>query len=498
MSEATTLLHLPPVPASASALMDRRLLHGVSWTGGIKGVTLLMSWVSTIIVARILSPSDYGLVAMATVYLGLTTMITDFGLGSAIIALRELTVDVTAQLHAVAAMVGVVAFAISCLVAIPLSQFFNAPALIPVLIVLSTALVLDSMRTVPTSLLARDLRFKTLSLLEGLKVVIAVVLTLALAASGAAYWSLVLGNVIASLVVTLVVLARLPQRFMRPRLETLRSTLKFSAHFLMGQLAWYGYSNSDFVVAGRVLGRVALGEYTLAWTLTSAPGDKIMAIFGRVMPMMLAAVQRDAAALRRYFLLFTETLALMIIPASVGLALVAPDFVLLVFGEKWGAVVIPLQLLCIYTAIHIVATPTTPVLQVTGQPGFPARCGVATLFILPPAFYFLGDRLGTVGIAAVWLTIYPLVLIPVFVRVFRTLEMRFRDYVACIAPTIAGTALMAAVVLGVRMVVPAGSPVAVRFAMQVAFGAFAFGAATFVIQKRRLSVLAEFIRSLRS
>src|SRR5687767_12063344 len=297
--------------------------------------------------------------------------------------------------------------------------------------------------------------------------------------------------------VTLIVAARMPHRFMWPRFKALRGTLKFSANFLMGQLAWYGYSNSDFVVAGRVLGRAALGEYTLAWTLTSAPGDKIMSVFGRVMPMMLAAVQRDTAALRRYFFLFTETLALMIVPATIGLALVAPDFVLLVFGAKWSAIVMPLRLLCIYTAIHIIATPTTPVLQVTGQPGFPARCGVATLFILPPAFYFAGERLGTVGIAAIWLTVYPLILIPVFVRVFRTLELRLRDYAACLAPTLAATALMAGAVLAVRTLSPQSS-VAERFAMQVAFGAITFAAITFVIQKRRLSVLAEFVRSLRS
>src|SRR5438128_8669978 len=70
-------------------VLDRTLVRGVTWTGGIKGITLLLSWASTIIVARILSPADYGLVAMATVYIGLTTMITDFGLGSAIVALRH-------------------------------------------------------------------------------------------------------------------------------------------------------------------------------------------------------------------------------------------------------------------------------------------------------------------------------------------------------------------------------------------------------------------------
>ncbi len=484
-------------PRIATRVLDRTLLRGVKWTGGIKGITLLLSWASTIIVARILSPADYGLVAMATVYLGLTTMITDFGLGSAIVALRDLNEELAAQLHAVAALVGVAAFGISCLVAVPLSRFFAAPGLVPVVIVLSTALVLDSLRVVPTSILARELRFKYLSLLEGMKVLTAVVFTLALAASGAAYWALVLGNVFAALGVTLFVLARLPHRFARPRFRTLQSTLTFSSHFLVGQLAWYGYSNADFVVAGRVLGRIALGEYTLAWTLTSAPADKIMAVFGRVMPTMLAAVQRDSSALRRYFFLFTEALAILIVPASVGLALVSRDFVLLVFGAKWASAVVPLQLLCFYTAIHTLTTPLAPVLQVTGNASFPARVGILAVMILPVAFYVSGGRWGTVGIAAIWITVFPFILVPVYARVFRTLNIRLRDYLACLGPTLISAGAMAAVVLTIRTIGPS-APLAIRFSVQVACGAAAFITAAFFIQRRRLGVLADFVRAIRT
>jgi len=119
---------------AAARLLDRKLVRGVTWTGGIKGVTLFLSWISTIVVARLLSPDDYGIVAMATVYLGLTTMITDFGLGSAIVAMREVSEELTAQLHAVAAIIGVVAFLISCAVAIPISRFFGTAAVAPVVI----------------------------------------------------------------------------------------------------------------------------------------------------------------------------------------------------------------------------------------------------------------------------------------------------------------------------------------------------------------------------
>lgn len=485
-------------PSAASAALDRTLMHGVSWTGGIKGVTLLLSWASTIIVARILSPEDFGLVAMATIYLGLTTLVTDFGLGAAIIALRDLTEEHIAQLHSVALLVGVGAFLVSCLVAIPLSRFFGAPALAAVVVVMSTTLVWDSLRSVPTALLARALRFKALALLEALKVVVAVGVTLTLAVFGARHWALVLGNVAAALAVMVVLIIRQRQRFARPHFRTLESTLTFTSKLLMGQVAWYGYSNADFLMAGRILGKVALGEYTLAWTLTSTPGEKIMSIFGRVMPTMFAAVQRDAAALRRYFLLFTEALAILIVPASVGLALVAPDFVLLVFGPKWSGIIIPLQVLCCYASIHILGTLLTPILQVKGQAGFPMRMGFYALAILPIAFYFAGARWGTVGIAAVWLVVYPVILVPIYARTFRTLGIGVGDYLTCIGPTVFGAAVMTAVVLAMQTLAPSAWSVAARFSLQVASGAAAFAAAGLFLHRRRLAVLSDFLRTIRS
>jgi PST family polysaccharide transporter len=478
--------------------LDRTMLRGVSWSGGIKGVTLLLSWASTIVVARLLSPADFGLVAMATLYLGLTTMVTDFGLGNALVALGDLSEEHVAQLHTVALVIGLTSFAISCVAAIPLSRFFGAPGLASVVVVLSISLVLDSLRTVPTAILTKALRFKYLALLEALRAFVAIVLTVGLAAYGAKHWALVLGNVLATLVLTVFLLTRQPQRFARPRFRPLKSALTFSSQLIMGQLAWYGYSNADFLVAGRVLGKIALGEYTLAWTITGTPGDKIMNVFGRIMPAMFAAVKHDIEALRRYFFLFTEALAILIVPASVGLLLVARDLVLLVFGAKWSAAIIPLQLLACYSSIHLLATPLTPALQVTGQASYPMRWAFYAIVFLPLGFYFSGLRWGTAGIAAMWLVVYPLILVPIYARAFKTLGIRIREYLTCLWPTLGAVAFMTVIVVMLRMLLPSTWPLALRFSLQVSSGAASFAAMGFLLQRRRLGVLADFLRAIRN
>jgi O-antigen/teichoic acid export membrane protein len=223
-----------------------------------------------------------------------------------------------------------------------------------------------------------------------------------------------------------------------------------------------------------------------------------MAIFGRVMPTMLAAVQRDVETLRRYFLLYTEALSILIIPGSVGLSLVARDFILLAFGAKWSAAVVPAQLLCLYTAIRIPAIPTMPVLQVTRQASFPARWCFATLAILTPLFCVAGSRWGTVGIAAIWLSVYPLLLVPVYMRVSRTVGISLRDYAACVGPTLVSVAFMTLIVLATRALTPASGSLAFRFSLEVAAGAASFVGAGLFFYRKRLGVLTEFVRTLRS
>ena len=492
LDTATAYADIAPVAA-----LDRKIARGVTWMASIKGATVIVSWFCTIMIARILSPQDYGIYTMASIFVGLTLMFTEFGFGAAIVALPELDENLAAQLHTTAAIFGIVAFMISCLAAYPISRFFRTPAVMPVLIAVGTIVIAETLRLVPVARLGRALRFKVLALLDGCKAAIALGLAVPLALAGARYWTLVIGNVVAAFVVTAIVLAKARQRFARPVFSEVKSTLTFSSHFIANQLAWYGYTNADFTVAGRILGKIALGEYNLAWTIVSAPGDKIMSIFGQVMPMVLSNVQRDVQALRRYFLLFTEALGILIIPATAGLAVVARDFVLLVFGAKWAAAVLPLQLLSFYMAIHILGTPTDRLLQSTGQPKFPARCRFVMLVVLPIAFYFSGSHWGTAGIAGAWIAIYPVLLSPMFIRAFRKIGIGIGEYVVTLLPTLISTALMVVFVIAVQRRAGVNS-LGARFALEVSIGAIAFIASALLIQRRRLAVVAGFVRGLRN
>src|SRR5436190_24178728 len=113
-------------PAQARTL-DRALLHGVAWTAAAKWAAQVLSWASWLIVARLLSPEDYGLVGMATIYFGLITLLSEFGLGTAVLVVRELSVGQINQLNGMAVLLGLAGVLGSCAAAIPLGHSFRAP-----------------------------------------------------------------------------------------------------------------------------------------------------------------------------------------------------------------------------------------------------------------------------------------------------------------------------------------------------------------------------------
>jgi teichuronic acid exporter len=436
--------------ASETRALDRSLLHGVVWTAGAKWASQALNWVAWVIVARLLSPEDYGLVGMAAIYLGLITLLSEFGLGTAVLAVRELRTEQLNQLNGLAVLLGLASLLASCVVAIPLGRFFHAPQLPLVVVAMSATFVIASFKTVPFALLQRDLRFKELALIDVAQAIILAISMIGLAAAGFRYWTLVCGAVLGALVSTGAVLRLRHLAFAWPRPQALRGVIALSVHVLTSRVCWYASANADFLMAGRILGKAALGFYNVGWTLASIPVDRMAALIGQVTPPIFSAVQTDHPAMRRYLLRITEGLALVTFPTSLGLALVAPDFVPVVLGAKWEPTILPLQLLAAYAAVRSI-TPLLPqVLQITRDAKFEMWRMVVAAVLMPTGFYFGAQRWGTVGLAMAWVFLDPLLAIPLYRRVCTKIDLSLTAYLTALWPAVSGTALMAAGVLVVR------------------------------------------------
>lgn len=476
--------------------LDRALVNGVAWTAVVKWISQALSWTTTIVIARLLMPSDYGIVGMATVFIGFTSLMTEFGIGSAVLVYRDLDRRRIAQLNSLSVLVGLAAFGISMLAAEPLAVFYRTPALRLVVIVLGAGFVIDSLRTIPNAMLVRDLRFKESALLEGTKQISGSLLGVVMALMGWGYWALVVGNLAGSVVWTIAMLVRHAWPYHRPRVAQLREVLGFSGRILSERAAWFGYSNADFIIAGRLLGAAALGIYTNAWTLANIPGDKILSLLQRVLPSIYSAVQRDAAALRRYFLLAHEALAFAIFPVTIGILVVSQDFVPVVLGAKWLGMVAPLRVLALYVTLHTLSTLPPQLLVIRGHAKFMARVSTSGLLILPVSFYIGGRTWGTMGIAYAWLIVYPIIVGVTYERALREIDLSWRALFASIWPAASGVMAMAIAVVASREVLAGALPRAALLGVEVAVGAAVYCALCATVHAGRLRRLRDVVRGV--
>src|SRR5437762_11587681 len=153
--------------------------------------------------------------------------------------------------------------------------------------------------------------------------------------------------------------------------------------------------------------------------------------------------------MRRYLLRITEGIALITFPVSVGLALVARDFVLAVLGSKWEATIAPLQILAAYAAVRSITPLLAQVLHTIRDTKFEMGTMVAAAVVMPTSFYVSGQRWGTVGLAMAWVVMDPLIASLLYWRVFSKIALSPRAYLVALWPALSGTVLMAVVVLAV-------------------------------------------------
>ena len=480
-----------------AAAMDKHLLGGIAWTAAAKWGSQMLTWLCLLLVARLLEPRDFGVVGVAGVYLGLIAVFSEFGFGSAVITLRDLTTSEIAQINTFSVISGVVGSLVSCALAIPMGWFFRSPELPAVICVMSTSFLILGFKTVPCSVLQKDLRFKRLSLIDSIAAITQSLCVLLLAWLGRGYWALALGSVVGTTVATALNVASCPWGFERPRLKAVSHAVNFSWQILMGRLSWLLYSDADFLVAGRVLGTTALGAYTFAWNLATLPVEKVTALVGQVTPAFFSANQGDHNALRRYLQSLTEAVSLVTFPATIGLGLVAPEFIGLFLGSRWSDAVGPLEVLAFYGSIRSVSALLGPLLTALRETRLVMWTHIAAAVLMPLLFY-VGSRWGPSGIACGWIIGYPLIALPLYRKASRRVGMPFRDYLVAIRPALDGSLLMILAVAALKFVIPVEWPPYLRLGVEVVAGAGAYLIVLLVLHIDRLRSFIDFYRRLRA
>ncbi|HTL05141.1 MAG TPA: oligosaccharide flippase family protein [Gemmatimonadales bacterium] len=455
---------------------SRTLVHGIAWVGVFRWSSQVLTWAITLVVLRILSPRDYGIVGMTTFFLALAGVLSEFGIGGAIVALRDLSAAAERQLHALAILAGVLAAALAGLAAWPLSRGFHEPALVGVVMVLGSAFLLDGLRVVPVALLSRELEYRKASSVDLVRAVVAALVVLSLAVRGAGYWALVLGAVAGSGAASgwALWLRRIPWE--RPRAADLAEPVRYCRHLIVSRLAFSGYQNADFLVAGRLFGSAVLGQYNLAWTIASLPGEKLTNVVTAASTPFFSAIQHDRAQLASYYLRLASFLSMALWPALFGFMVVADLVIPLVLGPQWTPAVPLARALVLYAGIQSVSALNSPILFLTGHSRTGMRVSLLALLILPPAFYLGGRLVGVEGVAWAWTIMFPFVVAWPLATVLRSLNLRFWAYAAALRRSALMVLVMVGAVWLLRYAVRGRVSPPVELGLAIATGGLVYGA----------------------
>ena len=382
-------------PLRASAVRGV-LYQGVSFIGG-KVLVLL----ATAVLARVLTPQEFGLVALALVVIAIVDVVGDGGTAQALVYLPASKRRTDAALATALAFAGALTL-LAVLLAPLLAGFFNTPAVTPLLRVLSLSLLLGACASVPEALLRKDLLFHKTVTASLLKAGVTGGLSIALALSGAGVWALVWGQ-LGGLVVYNIALWSLVDH--RPDLRFWRLSWQDSA-----PLVRYGLSVSgamllskaifdvDYIIVGRMLGSEALGLYTLAFRLPELAIISVFFVISAVAFPVYSRAHDDPARLRRGYLSALRLQSAYGAAAGAGLAVLAPYVVLAVFGPQWRESTVPLTALALYAAARALGAGANDVYKALGRPGLALGLSLVRLVLLVPVLVW-ATRWGIEGVA---------------------------------------------------------------------------------------------------
>jgi PST family polysaccharide transporter len=354
---------------------------------------------SLMILARLLPPSDFGLVGMVTAFTGVLSLFREFGLSTASVQRATITERQISTLFWINMLVGAV-LALACILAAPLiAGFYREPRLYMVTVVLASSFVFNAAGVQHSALLQRQLRFNELAVIEILSLFISTVASVGAAYWGMGYWSLVVWSVTLPLAVTVMSWAAAGWVPGRPHARTgMRSMMRFGGTLTLNNLVAYTAYNLDKVLIGRFLGAEIAGIYGRAYQLVTLPMDVLNGAAGSVVFPVLARVRDDASRLRNYFLKAYSLVLAFNVPVTLFAAIFANDVILVLLGPQWTDAVPVFRLLAPTILILALINPTGWLLVSLGMVGRSLRLA---LVIAPLALTgcWLGLPYGPKGVA---------------------------------------------------------------------------------------------------
>ncbi len=429
---------------SATEFSKKQAVQGVMWTYVSYYSGKLMIFVSTIILARLLSQDDFGVAGYAIIIISSLKVLGDLGVGEALIYHKEekYAPDTAFWLGLT---ISLLLFTLTFLSAPLIGNFFEDPRAIPVTRALAFSFPLSSLGYVHDMLLRKKLSFKRKFIPDLSRSLAKGFFSIIFAFLGYGAWSLIYGQLIGAAIASISYWIIVPWRpSFRFSKKLARIFLRFGTNIVAVSALSVFLDNADYLAIGRYLGAASLGIYTLAFRIPDMLIMQFNALIGKVLFPFYAKIRDDENSLKRSFLYTTKYISLITFPIGFGIALVANPLITTLFGEKWSEAIPVMQSLSIYSVIISLVYNAGDVYKAQGRPEILTRLSILEGILLLPALYYSARFIGTISAVGWTRVLIALVLTSLdIILAGRLINASFGEILKAISPALSAASVMA-------------------------------------------------------
>jgi teichuronic acid exporter len=472
-------------------------LSGFRWTASVRLLSQVITWAITLIVIRLLTPADYGLLAMATVFVSVLAMFSEMGLGAAVVQKSDVDTPLLRRVFGVVLAIHFFLAASLALSAPVIAAFYGEPRVIPVIRVLSLQFVLAGFAVIPDAQLQRRMEFRNRSLLDLSGAIIASLTTLAMAFSGAGVWALVTGSLFSQAWKTIGINWLSPFLYWPDfSMRGMRSLLRFGGQVAASQLFWMFFSQVDILLCAKLLGKEVLGFYSVAMHLASLPNQRISGLVNQVAFPAFSSMQHDIERVGTNMLAGIRILSFFAFPVLWGVSSVAPEIVEVVLGSRWASAAIPLQVLGLVMPLRMMGNFVQVAMQGIGRSNIVLRNAITAAAIAPIIFFAGIYWGGLLGLSLAWLVVSPFVFLQGALRGLPVLGLRFKMLLLAMMPAASASLVMYGAVVALGYLPVLAHEGALRLCALVSMGALAYVLASIVLNRKGAQEVIAMLRGI--
>ncbi|CAE6696699.1 MOP flippase family protein [Paraburkholderia haematera] len=477
--------------------LREKAISGAKWSAASMISIVSVQFLQVAILAHLLRPGELGLASMVSLVTTLADMFLDMGLSTAIVQRKNVAANELSSLYWLNVLFGAVLGGLLLAGSGLAAWFFSEPELKALVGLAALMFFVSPHGLLYQSLMARELMFDMLSKIEVASSMVLFITTLVAALRGYGAYSPVIGALTAA--VCRVVLLNLNGRKLhkpglRLRFSETRSYLSFGVFQAMDSMVNYLNVNFGGIVAGRALGAATLGGYNLALNCAVNFPARLNPFFTRVLFPVFSIIQDDIAKLRQNYYKLTGFIAMFNFPLVFGLMVVAPDFVVCMFGEKWLWATPVLRVLCLVGAFRCIGNPVASLMMATANIRVSFWFNLTKTTAMLPAIIVGAYLGGALGVAISLLTVEAMMLLPMYrFMLKRVLGPSFGEFCnACFVPLRMTIPMVASVLVVSELLDASSMGHVLKLVTEVTLGAVVFGV-TFLLDR---SLLCAEIRGI--